>query len=358
MMRVLGELALPWLARLPPELAHRAALFGLKWTPGGSTKQRDDRLAIRAFGLDFPNPVGLAAGFDKSAVVAAKLLSLGFGFVEVGTVTPHPQAGNPAPRLFRLAADRALINRMGFNNDGYSRAHARLIKVARSGIVGVNLGPNRDSNDRVADYVRGVSQFADVAAYLTINISSPNTAGLRDLQEHSALDDLIARVIEARDVTDPYRPVLIKISPDIDLMRLDDIVSVAIARRADGLIVSNTTVTRPAELRSDHVDQKGGLSGRPLFSTSTRLLARAYLRCDGAMPLIGVGGVDDFATALAKIEAGASLIQIYTGFIYKGPALVSEILDGLIDEIEHREVEGVAALVGGKAKDYSQDVDW
>ena len=358
MRRALGELALPLLARLPPEQAHKAALLGLQWIPEWQKSPNDPRLAVKVLGLDFPNPLGLAAGFDKDAVAPAQLLSLGFGFVEVGTVTPYPQVGNPSPRLFRLAADGALINRMGFNNEGFSRAHDRLVKAAGPGIVGVNLGPNRDAEDRVADYVRGVAQFADVADYLTINVSSPNTAGLRDLQERAALDDLVARVIEAREGVQPRRPVLIKISPDLDLLRLDDIVSIAVTRGVDGLIVANTTVARPAGLRSNKGDEKGGLSGRPLFSASTRLLARAYLRSDGALPLIGVGGVEDFATALAKIEAGANLVQVYTGFVFRGPALIREVLNGLVSEIERQNIDGVAALVGVKASDYSQDAGW
>ena len=355
MMRALGALALPWLARLPPELAHKVALSALRGTPEGLKKPDDARLATKLFGLDFPNPLGLAAGFDKSAVAASKLLSMGFGFVEIGTLTPQPQSGNPEPRLFRLAADHAIVNRMGFNNDGFLRAHARLANAVGRGIVGVNLGPNRDSRDRIGDYVGGVSRFADVASYFSINVSSPNTAGLRDLQERAALDELIARVIDARDAAASQRPVLIKISPDLDLLRLDDIVSVAIARGADGIIVSNTTISRPVGLRSREAEQGGGLSGRPLFSMSTRLLARAHLRCEGAMPLIGVGGIEDFTTALAKIEAGASLVQVYTGFIYKGPRLIDCILAGLVDEVDRRKVGGVAALVGGKAKEFSAE---
>ena len=350
MISTLGAIARPWLALLPPESAHRAAITALKCAPAAAPPAFDPRLAVKAFGLDFPNPLGLAAGFDKSAEVPDALLALGFGFVEVGTLTPKPQAGNPKPRLFRLSADEAIVNRMGFNNDGYARALSRLSRRGGAGIVGVNVGPNKDASDRVADYTLGMKTFAEVADYFTINISSPNTAGLRDLQQRGALDELVARVIETRDALPKRRPVLIKIAPDLDLFALDDIVGVAIARGADGLIVSNTTIARPESLMSPDAKEAGGLSGRPLFEASTRMLARAYLRCDGALPLIGVGGVEDDASALAKIEAGATLIQVYTGFIYRGPGLIEEILRGLSKAAS---AGGLQRLVGSKASDWA-----
>ncbi len=355
MIGKLGAWARPWLARLPPEAAHRAAILALKFAPSISPPRRGESLAVDAFGLRFPNPLGLAAGFDKSAEAAGALLALGFGFVEVGTLTPRPQPGNPKPRFFRLESDAALINRFGFNNDGYEAARARLSAHPPGGVVGVNFGPNKDSADRVADFVAGVEAFAPLASYLTINISSPNTAGLRDLQQRAALDELVARVVEARNRAPARRPLLIKIAPDLDMRALDDICAVAIARGADGLIVSNTTVSRPAGLRSRHAGEAGGLSGRPVFAMSTRLIARAYLRCEGAIGLIGCGGVEDAATALAKIEAGAQLVQIYTGFVYRGPGAIGEILDGLDQALAASGLEGVGALVGVKAREYAAE---
>ena len=342
----LGDLARPWLMRLSPEDAHRAAILGLKCLPHMTAPTRDARLDVEAFGLRFPHPLGLAAGFDKSAEVPDALLGLGFGFVEVGTLTPRPQAGNPKPRLFRLTADAAIINRMGFNNDGYARARDRLARRRPSGLIGVNVGPNKDADDRVADYVLGIKTFAPFADYFAINISSPNTVGLRDLQRREALDDLVARVVEARDSVSPRRPVLIKIAPDLDLLGLDDIVSVAMKRGSDGLIISNTTLARPETLLAKEAKEAGGLSGRPLFTASTRLIARAFLRCEGALPLIGAGGIEDAETALAKIEAGASLVQIYTGFIYRGPGVIDEVVAGLTRAIELRGVSGISKLVG------------
>jgi dihydroorotate dehydrogenase len=351
MMRLAGALALPFLMRLAPETAHRAAIGALKLAPSAAPR-RDSRLAVTAFGLSFPNPLGMAAGFDKNAEVPRGLLGAGFGFVEVGTLTPRPQSGNPRPRLFRLTRDRALINRLGFNNSGYAAAHARLSRLALAGIVGVNIGPNKDSPDRIADYVLGVKTFADVARYFTINISSPNTPGLRDLQQRGALDELVARVIEAREGCAVRRPVLVKIAPDVDLMTLDDIVSVGRARGIDGMIVSNTTVSRPPGLTSAAVTEMGGLSGAPLFDLSTRTLARAFLRAEGAFSLIGCGGIDSAAAAIAKIEAGATLVQLYTALIYRGPALIEEILRGLTTAVSEPGIERIGALVGARARDW------
>ena len=328
-MSVLGALATPLLQRLPPETAHRAAIAALKFAPFISSAHTPAGLALRAFGLDFPNPIGMAAGFDKSAEVAPALLALGFGFVEVGTLTQRRHKGNSSPRLFRLPADGALINRMGFNNDGYAAAQARLAMQPGRGIVGVNFGPNRDAADRLADFVAGVKAFSLYASYFTINVSSPNTPGLRDLQQRDAFDELVARVAAAREAAQPRRPLLVKIAPDLDLHALDDIVDVCISRGVDGVIIANTTIARPASLKDAQAREAGGLSGRPLFAPSTRMLAQVYLRCGGALTLIGAGGVEDAETALAKIEAGATLVQIYTGLIYRGPGLIGEILDGL-----------------------------
>jgi dihydroorotate dehydrogenase len=339
--------------RLPPEAAHRAAILGLKLAPPPPARQPDPRLAVSAFGLTFPNPLGLAAGFDKNAEVPGAMLRLGFGFVEVGTLTPRPQAGNARPRLFRLGEDAAVINRFGFNNEGYERARARLDRRP-AGLVGVNVGANKDAADRIADYTLGVKTFAAVADYLAVNVSSPNTPGLRDLQRRDALDELVARTVEARDQSAPRRPLLIKIAPDLDDHALDDVFAVALSRGIDGLIVSNTTIARPATLTSPYREEAGGLSGRPLFQPSTRLLARARLALGGAVALIGCGGVEDAATALAKIEAGADLVQIYTALALKGVGVIAEILDGLAGALGERGVPNLATLTGIRAREWAQ----
>ncbi len=325
----------PLLRHLEPERAHRLTVAALRVLPGARPAPDDPRLAVRAFGLAFPNPLGLAAGFDKDAAVPDALLSLGFGFAEVGTLTPNPQPGNPRPRVFRLPRDAALVNRYGFNNRGHAPALERLATRSRAGgIVGVNIGTNKDATDRAADYAAGVAAFADVADYLAVNVSSPNTPGLRDLQAAGALDDLLARVLDARDRRARRVPILLKVAPDLAEAALDDVVGVARRRRIDGLIVSNTTLARPASLRdTGGAAEAGGLSGRPLFAPSTRVLAQAFLRVEGQFPLVGVGGVEDAATALAKIRAGATLVQLYTALVFKGPRLVGEIKRGLVEAL-------------------------
>jgi dihydroorotate dehydrogenase len=353
----LAKVAGPVLRRLPAETAHRAAINALKIAPPARTSPSNPRLAVEVLGLRFQNPLGLAAGFDKNAEVPDAMLKLGFGFVEVGTLTPRPQDGAARPRLFRLPEDAAVINRFGFNNEGFERVRARLARRSSggaTGVIGVNIGANRDSADRVEDYVLGVRTFAALADYLTINISSPNTPGLRDLQRREALDELVQRVVAARDETEPRRPLMLKIAPDLDARGLEDIVATALTHRIDGLIVSNTTVARPASLSSKNRAEIGGLSGRPLFKPSTRLLARAYLLTGGAMPLIGCGGVEDAATALAKIEAGANLVQLYTGLALQGAGVVTKILEGLTRAIEARGVARIGELVGGKASAWAE----
>jgi len=346
----MAALAMPMLLRLPPETAHRVTLAGLKHSPLLPTVASPASLSVSAFGLRFPNPLGMAAGFDKDAEAAGALLKLGFGFVEVGTLTPKPQQGNPRPRLFRLPRDGALINRMGFNNAGYAAAAARLAARPADGVVGVNFGPNREADDRVADIALGVATFAPFASYFAVNVSSPNTPGLRDLQARAAFDELAARVVEARDLAAPRRPLLVKIAPDLDLRGLDDVVEVSTRRGIDGLIVGNTTIARPASLTAAARGEVGGLSGRPLFDASTRLLARAYLRSGGALPLIGCGGIESVETALAKLEAGATLVQLYTGLVYRGPALIGEIIDGLAAAAQNG---GLAKLVGTRAREWA-----
>ncbi len=353
MIGLFDRLVRPLLRLLDPETAHRLTIRALKLSPK-SPPDDDPRLAVRVFGLNFGNPVGIAAGFDKNAEVPDALLGLGFGFVEVGTVTPLPQAGNPRPRVFRLEDDAAVINRIGFNSAGADAALRRLAaRAGRGGIVGVNIGPNRDTRDRAADYVRLIDMLAPVASYITINVSSPNTPGLRDLQRSAALDDLLARVVARRDRVAPQAgptPVLLKIAPDVSLSELDDIVGSARRRHVDGMIVGNTTVSRPAVLRQrETAKQEGGLSGRPLFALSTRMLAETYVRVEGAFPLIGVGGIDSGDAALAKIKAGADLVQLYTGLIYRGLSLLDEIKTALLRALAAERAERLAELVGVNA---------
>ncbi len=354
MIGLFDRLARPLLMSLDPEGAHGLTIRALRYAPLPRAPEDDPRLAVRAFGLDFRNPIGLAAGFDKHAEVPDALLRLGFGFVEVGTVTPQPQPGNPRPRLFRLPADHGIINRFGFNSEGEQAALARLAARADAGgIVGVNVGANKNTIDRGADYVRLIEAFAPVASYFTVNISSPNTPGLRDLQQASALDDLLARVIAARErvaLRAGPTPVLLKIAPDLTLSELDDVVAVARRRRVDGMIVGNTTLARPPALRDASVAREtGGLSGRPLFPLSTRILAETYVRAEGAFPLVGVGGIDSCATALAKMRAGATLVQLYSGLVFRGLRLIAEIKSGLLDTIGKNGVRTLADLVGTDA---------
>jgi dihydroorotate dehydrogenase len=356
----LDALVRPVLFRLDPEDAHEWAIRAFKVLqklPPLPSPPDDPRLAVGAFGLDFPNPLGLAAGFDKNGEIVDYILSLGFGFTEVGTITPLAQAGNPRPRLFRLDRDQAAINRLGFCGDGHADVHAQLTKRAqRPGTVGINIGANADSSDRPADYVGGVEAFADVADYFTINVSSPNTPGLRDLQRADALDDILARVLAARDIAAERfgrKPVLLKIAPDLTLAELDKIIACTRSRKIDGLIVSNTTVSRPASLLDPAASEPGGLSGRPLFALSTQMLAAAYLRVENQFPLIGVGGVDSAETAFAKIEAGASLVQLYTSFVFKGLALAEEIKCGLVRLLAQYSYPRLADATGAAAADWA-----
>jgi dihydroorotate dehydrogenase len=304
----------------------------------------------------------MAAGFDKSAEAPDALLRLGFGFVEIGTVTPKPQGGNPRPRLFRLERDEAVINRMGFNNDGAEVALRRLAARAHhGGIVGVNVGANKDSSDRVADYVKLIETFAPVASYFTVNVSSPNTPGLRNLQQSAALDDLLAKVIDARERVRKNAgdsPVLLKIAPDLSLTELDDVVHIARSRRVDGMIVANTTLARPSALREQaRAKEQGGLSGRPLLRLSTRMVAETYVRTEGAFPLIGVGGIDSGGAALTKIRAGASLIQLYSSLVYKGLGLVDDIKNDLASTLLRTGRDSLSEIVGADAATITAE-DW
>ena len=362
MIRAFDAFSLPLLRWFDPEDAHRLAIQGLRLLPPMRPRPNDAKLAVRAFGLNFPNPIGMAAGFDKSAEVSDALLRLGFGFVEIGTVTPKPQAGNPRPRLFRLERDEAVINRMGFNNDGADAVLRRLAGRAHlGGIVGVNVGANKDSADRVADYVNLIETFAPVASYFTVNVSSPNTPGLRNLQQAAALDDLLAKVIDARERVRQNAgdsPVLLKIAPDLSLTELDDVVQIARSRRVDGMIVANTTLARPSTLREQtRAREEGGLSGRPLFRLSTRMVAETYVRAEGAFPLVGVGGIDSGGAALTKIRAGASLIQLYSSLIYKGLGLVDDIKNDLASTLLRTGRDKLSEIVGADAATITAE-DW
>lgn len=334
------------LTLLPAEAAHRLGILGLKAGFGPKGVQPCDPILRTAIaGIELEHPVGLAAGFDKNAEVPDALLQAGFAFVEVGAVTPRPQAGNARPRLFRLRADRAVINRMGFNNEGLDAVKARLEArqgAAPGGVVGVNLGANKDSEDRAGDYAILLKALSGLADFFTVNISSPNTAGLRDLQTGQALDDLLKRVNDARWA----EPVFLKLAPDLDKADVDPILDAVERHRLSGLIVSNTTLARPDSLTSRHKDQQGGLSGAPLFERSTALL-KAFRRAAGPdLPIIGVGGIDGPDAAYAKIRAGANAVQLYTALIYHGPGLVLTIRDGLTERLKADGFERLADAVG------------
>jgi dihydroorotate dehydrogenase len=334
----------PVLHKLDAEQAHMITIKALKAGLGGAQRvTRHPSLRVNLFGLDFPNPVGLAPGFDKNAEVPDAMLGQGFGFVEIGTVTPRPQAGNAKPRLFRLFEDQAVINRMGFNNDGQASVLRRLeARRVRGGIVGVNIGANKDSADRVADYVKGLETFCGVASYLTINISSPNTPGLRNMQGRGELLKLLCALNAKRKTN---LPMLLKIAPDLAEADLQDVADVAGKEAIDGVIISNTTISRPT-LKSPQRGETGGLSGRPLFDLATQQLALFHGMTGGRLPLIGVGGISDAETAYAKIRAGASLVQLYSALVFQGPALVQNICDGIAAKLASSGFNSVADAVG------------
>ena len=341
----------PLLFALDPERAHRLVLSAVATGLFAHLpRPADPRLGRRVLGLDFPNPLGLAAGFDKNGKATNGLLALGFGFVEVGTVTPRPQAGNPRPRLFRLDRDEAIINRLGFNNHGADRVHRRLARRRRGGLIGVNIGANRDSGDRITDYAAGVSRFADVADYLVINVSSPNTPGLRDLQERAALVTLLAAATMARDQAGKRTPLLLKIAPDLDDGALAAIAETALLADIDGMIVTNTTTGRDGVTEPKLAAEPGGLSGRPLFRRSTAMLAKLRRLTKGRLVLVGTGGIDSPASAFAKIAAGADLLELYTGLVFKGPGLPRAILNGLGGILDERGFSSIGEAVGCEAE--------
>ncbi len=345
------KLLSPLVFALDAETAHRATITALKLVPTRQLPSFAPELASELAGLHFPSPVGLAAGFDKDGEVPDAMLGLGFGFVEVGTLTPRPQAGNPRPRLFRLVRDRAVINRMGFNNGGQAAALGRLgtrerrgpSSTLRTGVLGVNIGANKDSQDRIADYAMGVRDMAPVADYLTVNISSPNTPGLRNLQAGGELDELLAAVREARVAGGP--PVFLKVAPDLDPGDHQRIVRAAIDRGIDALIVANTTVSRPP-LMSAHRGETGGLSGRPLKSLALDQLRAFRAEAGAELPLIAVGGIENADDAWARILAGANLVQLYSALVYEGPGLARRIADGLAERLGRSGMRSIAEAVG------------
>lgn len=351
---MLFDLARPFLHSLDPERAHGLTIAALRaGVHPRQTNPDPEALRTRVFGLDFPNPLGIAAGFDKNAEVPDAMLAIGFGFAEIGTVTPRPQSGNPKPRIFRLTEDGGAINRLGFNNEGHQTVRERLeARRRRPGVLGVNIGANKDTEDMAADYVEGLQAFHGLASYFTVNISSPNTPGLRGLQSKDLLDDLVVRLLAARaELTAEGAaptPLLVKIAPDLVDEELADIAAVCLEREIDGVIVSNTTLSRE-NLRDSNASEQGGLSGAPLFELSTRVL-RDFRRTTGAaIPLVGVGGVSSAETAYAKITAGATLVQLYTSLIYAGPALISDIKAGLTSALERDGFTSIEEAVGAAA---------
>ena len=357
---MIWSLGLRFLHLLDPETAHRLTIRALRLGLGpraaigaaiGATSRPDPILASTHWGLNFPTPLGVAAGFDKNAEVPAQAAAMGFSFVEIGSVTPRPQPGNPRPRLFRLPDDGAAINRNGFNNDGLKAVAGRLEKMGnRTFILGANLGANKDSADRIGDYAAGMAALGPLADYIVVNVSSPNTPGLRELQSRAALGSLLDGVRQA--IPKPP-PILVKIAPDFDDDGLAELAEALLALAVDGVIISNTTIALREALRSPHRGETGGLSGRPLFDFSTRQLAAVYRHTKGQIPLIGVGGIDSAEAAYTKIRNGASLIQLYTALTYHGPGLVPEITAGLADRLRGDGFANVSEAVGADAGNLS-----
>ncbi|TCU31777.1 quinone-dependent dihydroorotate dehydrogenase [Rhizobium azibense] len=332
-----------------PETAHGMSIAALRSGLVPACRiSPDPRLVQTVAGLTFENPLGMAAGYDKNAEVPEALLKLGFGFTEIGTVTPKPQSGNPRPRIFRLVDDEAVINRLGFNNEGHDAAFRRLSAIRGKGIIGVNIGANKDSEDRIADYVTGIRRFYSVARYFTANISSPNTPGLRDLQARESLAALLSAVLAARDEEAARSgrkiPVFLKIAPDLTEEGMDDIAAEALSHGLEGLIVSNTTLARHGLKDQRQAKEAGGLSGKPLFDKSTAVLAKMRKRVGAALPIVGVGGVSSAETALEKIRAGADLVQLYSGMVYEGPGLPGEIVRGLSKLLDREQVKSIRQL--------------
>lgn len=349
MTDILSRFGRKGLFLLDPEVAHGVSIKALKsGLIPTCHAPRDPRLQQEIAGITFANPIGMAAGYDKNAEVPAELLKLGFGFTEIGTVTPKPQDGNPKPRIFRLVEDEGVINRLGFNNQGHDAALTRLKNAQIKGVVGVNIGANKDSADRVADYVSGIETFYDVATYFTANISSPNTPGLRDLQARESLSALLSAVLEKREnLTEKkarYVPVFLKIAPDLTEEGLDDIAEEVLQHKLDGLIVSNTTLSRNGLKSRNNTGEAGGLSGKPVFELSTTVLAKVRKRVGKDLPIIGVGGVHSAQSALEKIRAGADLVQFYSHMVYEGPLMPSRIVKGLSKLLDKERATSIREL--------------
>lgn len=353
----LYKIAQPAFFKIDPEKAHGLTIKALKTGLAKTCTHKDSRLEQQLWGLNIKNPLGIAPGFDKNAEVPNELIKLGFGFVEVGTLTPKPQEGNPKPRIFRLVKDQAIINRLGFNNEGQDAALLRLQGRSMDGIIGVNIGANKESNNRIDDYLKGFHNFQGVADYFTINISSPNTPGLRDLQSPQALDELLSGLMEARtnivDHGGRMRPIFVKIAPDIEDNDLEPVIYKLLDHKIDAVIISNTTLSRKNLKDQRQSTEAGGLSGRPLFKKSTRMLARAHLISEGALPIIGVGGIENAETAWQKLEAGANLIQLYSGMIYQGPAIISNILKGLSERLDKEQLHSLSSIRGRTADQWA-----
>lgn len=345
----------PILQLIDPERTHRLAIRALqRGLVPAAAPAADPALATALWGLQFPHPIGLAAGFDKNAEAVDSLLGLGFGFVEVGTVTLRPQAGNPPPRLFRLAEDHAVINRMGFNNDGAAAVSRRLAQrrdAGRPGIVGANVGPNRDCVDPAGDCAAVILALAPHVDYVVINVSSPNTPGLRDLQRSRALNVLLSRAMDARARANPKAPLLVKIAPDLSQLEVEAIAEVVLDLQLDGVIATNTTIARASGLRGRHRNETGGLSGRPLFEPSTELLAAMFRATGGSVPLVGVGGVGTGSDAYAKVRSGATLVQVYTALVYEGPQLIRTLIPELRRCLRRDGFKQVTAAVGAGCRD-------
>ena len=339
----------PFLFKLDPELAHDLAIKSLKFNylPNKMFEIKDEQmLNIKLLGLNFSNPIGLAAGFDKSAEAYNSLLKFGFGFIEVGTVTPLKQFGNSKPRIFRLENDNAMINRLGFNNDGIEIVKNRIQQEKKNGIVGINIGPNKDTKEQKEDFCIGLKNFMQLADYITINISSPNTEGLRDFHNQEKLNDLLQSLNKIKNEEKKNIPILLKISPDISDNHISEIVTIAIENSISALILTNTTNVNRDNLTSDSKNEEGGLSGEPLQELSTQMIKKFYKKLSGKIPIIGVGGVNSGKSAYEKITAGASLLQLYTGFVYKGPAIVKNIKQELIEILKNKGFSNIKEAIG------------
>ena len=339
----------PFLFNLDPEAAHDLAIKSLKFNPlpGKMFSVKDEHmLEIDLLGKTFPNPIGLAAGFDKSAEAYNSLFKLGFGFIEIGTVTPLKQFGNPKPRIFRLQNDNALINRLGFNNDGIEVIKKRIQSEAKNGILGINIGPNKETKNQKNDFCVGIKNFFDMADYITINISSPNTEGLRDFHDKEKLKDLLSELDKIKKINKTNIPLLIKVSPDIKDSEIPDIIDVALKNNISAIILTNTTNTNRDNLKDKSKNEAGGLSGEPLQKISTGMIKKFYKHLEGKIPIIGVGGVNSGKSAYEKIIAGASLLQLYTGFVYRGPSAAKEIKKELIQILKSEGIKNIKEAIG------------